>query len=406
MSDLPIHDSVFPWLAVIGIGEDRLEALPPASRAALDEAEAVFGAPRHLALAGLEHSPKAHCWPVPFSVKPVLALRGRKVAVLASGDPFWYGAGASLCAHLAPGEWRAYPAPSTFSWVAARMGWRLEETPCLGLHAAPFERLVPLLHHGGRAICLLRDGKAPEELAQWLDRHGFGPSTLHVMEALGGAYERVRTVQANSFDLADIQSPVVVALSMAGNEPEAAGMPQGFGLPDALFDHDGQITKRPMRALTLSALAPRRGELLWDLGAGSGSISVEWCLAGGLACAVERAPERCARIHANATRFGVEHRLSVVQADTAASLPETRPSAIFIGGGANEALMTRLWELVPEGTRFVVNAVTLETETLLATWHARVGGSLLRIELADSQPLGRMRGWSPARPVVQWSVTR
>ncbi|MFT8585195.1 precorrin-6y C5,15-methyltransferase (decarboxylating) subunit CbiE [Acetobacter papayae] len=402
----PLPGTAFPWLSVIGMGEDRLEALPPASRAALDEAEVVFGAPRHLALAGLEASSRARLWPVPFSVEPVLALRGRKVVVLASGDPFWHGAGGSLCTHLTPGEWRAYPAPSTFSWVAARMGWRLEETPCLGLHAAPFERLVPSLYHGGQAICLLRDSKAPEELAHWLEQRGFGLSTLHVMEALGGAYERIRTTRANSFDLTDIQAPVAVALSMTGSGPHTAGLPAGFGLSDDLFAHDGQITKSPIRALTLSALAPRRGEVLWDLGAGSGSISVEWCLSGGRACAVERDPERCARIRANAARFGVEHRLSVLQADTNSTLPQMLPSAVFIGGGASEALLARVWEQVPAGTRFVINAVTLETETLLATWHARAGGSLLRIELAHSQPLGRMRGWSPSRPVVQWSVIR
>lgn len=406
MSDPDTCGTVIPWLSIIGIGEDRLEALAPASRAALDKAEVVFGAPRHLALAGLELSPKATPWPVPFSIEAVLALRGRKVAVLASGDPFWHGAGGSLCAHLVPGEWCAYPAPSTFSWVAARMGWRLEETPCLGLHAAPFERLVPVLRTGGRAICLLRDGKAPEELARWLNERGFGSSRLHIMEALGGANERIRTAQADSFALADIQAPVAVALSVCGEGPDAAGLPVGFGLPDDLFAHDGQITKRPMRALTLSALAPRPNAVLWDLGAGSGSISVEWCLAGGQACAVERDLERCTRIRANAARFGVEHRLSVLQADTAESFPHRLPEAVFIGGGANEALLERLWAQVPMGARIVINAVTLETETLLATWHARAGGSLLRIELAESQPLGRMRGWSPSRPVVQWSVTR
>lgn len=241
----PLPGTAFPWLSVIGMGEDRLEALPPASRAALDEAEVVFGAPRHLALAGLEASSRARLWPVPFSVEPVLALRGRKVVVLASGDPFWYGAGGSLCTHLTPGEWRAYPAPSTFSWVAARMGWRLEETPCLGLHAAPFERLVPSLYHGGQAICLLRDGKAPEELAHWLEQRGFGLSTLHVMEALGGAHERIRITRANSFDLTDIQAPVAVALSMVGSGPHAAGLPAGFGLPDDLFAHDGRLPKAP-----------------------------------------------------------------------------------------------------------------------------------------------------------------
>jgi precorrin-6B C5,15-methyltransferase / cobalt-precorrin-6B C5,C15-methyltransferase len=390
------------WLSIIGIGEDRAEAMPPASRLALAGAAHVLGAPRHLALAGLAGDARARPWPVPFSVEPVLALRGQRVAMLVSGDPFWFGAGASVTRHLAPGEWRSFPAPSTFAWAAGRLGWPIENLACLGLHAAPFERLVPVMGDGQRAICLLRDGAAAGDLARWLVQRGFGQSRCHVLEALGGAQERHRTALAQDFTLSDVQAPVAMGLAFAG--PPA--LSRASGLADNLFAHDGQITKRPMRALALSALAPRAGELLWDLGAGSGSISVEWCLAGGQAVAVERRPARAANIARNAEHFGLAHRLSIVERDHAGleDLPE--PAAVFVGGGADAALIERLWARLPPGTRVVIHAVTLETEALLLDAQARLGGDLLRIELAQAGPLGGMRGWVPARPVVQWSTRR
>lgn len=392
-----------PWLSIIGIGEDGLNGLTNASRAALDRAEVIFGGPRHLELA--QAGGRGRPWPVPFSVAPVLACRGQKVAVLASGDPFWHGAGGALAAHLAPGEWQAFPAPSTFSLAAARLGWRLEETLCLGLHAAPFERLVPLLAPGERAICLLRDGAAAGALAGWLTARGFGPSALTVLEALGGPRERLRHARAESFDLAEVSAPVAVAIEAQG----APGLPRASGLPDDLFAHDGQITKRPVRALTLSALAPRPGQLLWDIGAGSGSISVEWSLLapGTRALAVEPRPDRAANIRTNASDFGLDHRIEVIEGTAPGVLNGLHaPDAVFLGGGASEAVLTALWETLPQGTRLVANAVTLETEALLTQWQAAQGGSLLRIELAEAATLGRMRGWDRARPVVQWSVTR
>ncbi|WP_221794005.1 precorrin-6y C5,15-methyltransferase (decarboxylating) subunit CbiE [Aquisediminimonas sediminicola] len=390
-----------PWLTVIGIGEDGMAGLSDASRAALDRAEIVFGGPRHLTLA--DAGKRGRAWPVPFSVEPVLAERGRRVAVLASGDPFWFGAGASLALHLEPGEWVAYPSPSTFSLAAAQLGWRLEEVVCLGLHAAPFERLVPVLGAGRRAICLLRDGAAAGALAAWLTTQGYGASVLQVMEALGGPNERVRTVTAAGFDLGDVAAPVAVAAVMAG----PSGLSRASGLADSHFAHDGQITKRPVRALTLSALAPRAGELLWDIGAGSGSVSVEWCLAGGRAMAIEARADRAVNIRANVRKFGLDHVLQVVEGKAPDALSGlSLPDAVFIGGGGNQALLEKLWALLPAGTRLVVNGVTLETEMLLAQWHALHGGELLRIELATAAPLGGMRGWSPARPVVQLSAVR
>ncbi len=390
------------WLSIIGIGEDRAEALPPASRKALDEADHVFGAPRHLALAGLEGDPRSCGWPVPFSIDPVLALRGQKVAMLVSGDPFWFGGGTSVTRHLGDEEWQAYPAPSTFSWAAARLGWPLENTACLGLHATPFERLVPVMGQGQSAICLLRDGAAAGALAAWLAERGFGASQCHVLEALGGADERIRSIPAQDFAFTDVRAPVAMGIAFSG--PPA--LPRSSGLADDLFLHDGQITKRPVRALALSALAPRSGELLWDLGAGSGSISVEWCLAGGRSVAVERKPERVANIRANAAAFGLTHRLSVMEASHATLPDGPLPDAVFIGGGMDAALIERLWARLAPGTRLVAHSVTLESEALLLGTQARLGGDLLRIELAQVAPLGSMRGWQPARPVVQWSVVR
>lgn len=389
-----------PWVAIIGLGEDGAAGLPDASRAALAAAEIIFGGPRHLDL--VEAGNRGREWPVPFSIAPVLACKGRKVAVLASGDPFWHGAGGSLVGQLDRDEWRAFPAPSTFQLAAARLGWRMEDITCHGLHAAPFARLRPVLTKGARAICLLRDGDAPGALADWLRAQGF-TADLVVLERLGGASERVRQTTAEAFDLADIAAPVAMAVAITSGK----GLPCTSGLPDALFAHDGQITKRPIRALTLSALAPRGGEVLWDIGAGSGSISVEWCLAGGRAIAFELRPDRAANIRENAARFGVEHRLQVIEGPSAENLAgQPAPDAVFIGGGGNAALIDTLWALLPEAARLVANGVTLETESLLAAEHALRGGALLRIDLASTAPLGRMRGWEAARPVVQWSVTR
>lgn len=388
-----------PWLTIIGLGEDGPAGLSPASRDALAAAEVVFGGPRHLALAGVQGRP----WSVPFDTAPVLAERGRRVAVLVSGDPFWFGAGGSLVPHLVPGEWVSHPAPSTFAQAANRLGWRLEEVLCLGLHAAPLARLAPVLGRNVRAICLLRDGAAVGDLAAYLTETGFGGSTLVVLEALGGPRERVRQTTAQAMDLTDIAAPVAVAIDAVG-----AGNPRASGLPDALFQHDGQITKRPVRALTLSALAPRAGEVLWDIGAGSGSVGIEWLLAGAAQChAVEADATRAARAIANAERFGLGHRYSLAR-HTAPEGLETlpRPDAVFIGGGASEPLLVRLWALLPAGTRLVANAVTLETEALLLDWSARHGGEVLRIALAEAAPLGTKRGWRAAMPIVQWSVVR
>ncbi|MDZ4087627.1 MAG: precorrin-6y C5,15-methyltransferase (decarboxylating) subunit CbiE [Tabrizicola sp.] len=390
------------WLTIIGLGEDGPEGLSPASHAALAAAEVIFGGPRHLDL--IAAGGKGRPWPVPFDPTPVLAHRGKPTVVLASGDPFWFGAGGSLMTHLSPGEWLSHPAPSTFQLSANRMGWKLEETLCLGLHAAPFARLRPLLGRGVRVICTLRDGAAAAELARWLAENGHPNAWLTVLERLGGPQERIsRALPTKPVGADPIGAPVSAAI-----EATDPGLPRASGLPDELFQHDGQITKRPVRALTLSALAPRPGEVLWDIGAGSGSVGIEWLLAGGARVeALEADPTRAARARGNVEGFGLSHRHRLTEARAPEGLGGlAAPDAVFIGGGASAAVLTAVWDLIPSGARLVMNAVTLETEALVLDWSARLGGSLLKIELSEPAAIGRKRGWKSALPILQWSVTR
>ncbi|MFB6450081.1 precorrin-6Y C5,15-methyltransferase (decarboxylating) subunit CbiT [Bradyrhizobium tunisiense] len=390
-----------PWLTIIGIGEDGLAGLSEASRKALDAAETVFGGERHLALAGV--GSRGRSWPVPFDANVVLSRRDRPTVVLASGDPFWHGAGAVLAETLQAGEWIAHSAPSTFSLAAARLGWRLEIVACLGLHAAPFERLVPHLAQGARIICLVRGGTAAGDLARWLSERGWGASTFWTLAALGGPQESIGECRADSFagDLAG--ALVAVAIEANGGQ----GMPRSSGLSDDLFVHDGQITKRPVRALALSALAPRPGERLWDIGAGSGSISVEWALCGGTATAIEAREDRVANIRKNAAAFGLSHRIMVVSGRVPEALAGLEaPDAVFVGGGLDHAMFDAIWSPLAPGTRLVAHGVTLETDALLGELHQRHGGELMRVEIAHAAPLGRYRSWDAARPLVQWSTVR
>ncbi|MGR3713694.1 MAG: precorrin-6y C5,15-methyltransferase (decarboxylating) subunit CbiE [Shimia sp.] len=403
MSADPLHAAC--WLTIVGLGEDGPDGLPPASRKALEEAEVVMGAARHLALLP-DLKAETVTWPVPFAdgIPVLLKLRGRKTVVLASGDPFWHGAGTSLTQHLTPDEWRALTAPSTMSLATAVLGWPLENTHTIGLHAAPFARLRPYLAQDSHAIVTLRDGAAVTDLAGWLTRIGFGDSTLHVLEALGGPRQRHRTTQANAMSMTDIAHPVCVAIEAAGGP--ALGTTSAR--PDSFFDNDGQITKRPVRALTLSALAPLPYEHLWDIGGGSGSIVIEWLLAHPMtqATSVEIDPTRAERIATNAAALGAD-RLTVVTGaapDVLAGL--AAPDAVFIGGGISDAMLAAVWQAMPTGARIVANAVTLEAEVLLSNWQAEKGGSLLRIELAHANPLGRKRGWKSSYPIVQWSAEK
>ncbi|WP_315532920.1 precorrin-6y C5,15-methyltransferase (decarboxylating) subunit CbiE [Delftia acidovorans] len=397
-----------PWLTLVGLNEDGLDGLAPAALRALDAAETVFGGPRHLALAGAGE--RGRPWPVPFDVAPVLACRGRPTVVLASGDPFWFGAGGSLAAHLAPQEWRCHAQPSTFSLLASRLGWKLEDTVCLGLHAGHVEQLLPHLSPGRQSLVLLRDGAAVAALADWLVQEGWGDSRLEVLESVGGPRERRRAWRAAEAAQALAADPACAPVAVSVLAQGGAALPLVPGRPNHWYANDGQITKAPARALTLAALAPRHGECLWDVGGGSGSVAVEWCLAGGSAISLEQHAARADNIRLNARRFGLQARLRVVQGVAPEALAElqalARPQAVFVGGGFDAALFECLQALMPAGCRLVVNAVTLETEALLVQLQAEHGGQLLRLEISSAEPLGRMRSWKAARPLVQWSWQR
>lgn len=392
------------WLAVVGIGESGIAGLGDEAKQAIAQAAHVFGGVRHLELAASLIAGAEHRWPTPFSVDPVLALRGQNVCVLASGDPMLFGVGATLARRIAPDEMRILPAPSAFSLAAARLGWALQDVETISLHGHPIDLIRPLLHPGRRILALTSDSDGPATVAALLADNGFGASQLAVLEALGGSNERLRTTTAAAFNLDKVNALNVLAISVE-SDPEARILPLATGMPNALFETDGQLTKREIRAVTLSSLAPRSGELLWDVGAGSGSIAIEWMLRRPAmrAIAIEAEPERAARIRANATRCGVPG-LTVIEGKAPAALAELEtPDAIFIGGGGSDpGVLDAAIEALQPGGRLVANAVTLEFELLLLARQATMGGELLRIAVSHASPVGSMQAWRPAMPVTQW----
>jgi precorrin-6B C5,15-methyltransferase / cobalt-precorrin-6B C5,C15-methyltransferase len=399
------------WLSIVGIGEDGVDGLSAAGCGLISGAEIVFGGRRHLALAAPLIRGAARAWPSPFdgAADEVSRHRGRQVCVLASGDPFQYGVGAVLARHIDPREMIVLPAPSAFSLAAARLGWSLPETVLLSLHGRSLDLVRPHLQPGARILTLTSGADGPATLAQVLAQSGFGRSRLTILEALGGLRERVRSTTAAAFAFDD----AVDALNTVAIEVEAGAdarvLPRSAGLADDLFEHDGQITKREVRAVVLSALAPRRGELLWDVGAGSGSVAIEWMLSDPTmrAIAIERRDDRAARIVRNAAACGVPGLQVIAAAAPAALASLTSPDTIFIGGGASEpGVLDAAGRALRAGGRLVVNAVTLETETLLLGRHAVLGGELLRLAISRAEPLGGKVGWRAALPVTQWVWTK
>jgi precorrin-6B C5,15-methyltransferase / cobalt-precorrin-6B C5,C15-methyltransferase len=412
---MPILETIAPegaasprWLSIVGIGEDGVEGLGASARGLIGAADIVFGGKRHLALAAPLIRGAARPWPSPFdgAAGEVLRHRGRPVCVLASGDPFLYGVGAALARSIDAREMLVVPAPSAFSLAAARLGWSLQHTALLSVHGRTLDLIRPHLQPGARLLVLTSDGDGPAALAALLADLGFGASQLTLLEALGGPRERLRAARAATFDLGAVDALNTLAVEVDA-AADARIIARACGLPDRLFEHDGQITKREVRAVTLSSLAPRRGERLWDIGAGSGSVAIEWLLADPLfmgAVAIEARADRAARIHRNAAAFGVPS-LEVVQAAAPAALIGLRaPDAIFIGGGASDpGVLGAALGALRSGGRLVANAVTLETEALLMARHVALGGELTRIAIARADAVGERTGWRPAMPVTQWT---
>ncbi|SEC00927.1 precorrin-6Y C5,15-methyltransferase (decarboxylating) [Rhizobiales bacterium GAS191] len=398
-----------PWLSLIGIGEDGLDGLSPAARLLLAQAELVVGGKRHLALVG-DVAAERLAWPSPLTdaVPAILARRGRPVAVLASGDPFFHGVGSTLMAHLPANEMTCLPAPSAFSLTAARLGWAQQDCALVSLHGHALERIIPHLQPGARLIALSWDGTTPGKLAALLVARGLGRSRLTICEGMGGPRQRISETSAEAFALDGIDPLNTIAIEVVTGSG-AAIVPLTSGLPDEMFEHDGQITKRDIRAATLAALAPRRGERLWDIGAGSGSIGIEWmlCHPANRTIAIEARPERAARIARNAASLGVPD-LVIVEGEAPAALAGLpRPDAVFVGGGASHAgVLDAAWAALPPGGRLVVNAVTIETQAELIGRYGRLGGELITIQIAQAQPLGGFQGLRPALPVMRWSVVK
>ncbi|WP_168596189.1 precorrin-6y C5,15-methyltransferase (decarboxylating) subunit CbiE [Rhizobium sp. SG570] len=408
MRALPMAEtpSIQRWLTLIGIGEDGPAGLGDEAKRLIASAPVVFGGARHIELMQPLITGEAHTWLSPFekSVEAVLAHRGMPTVVLASGDPFFYGVGATLSRHIPASEMSVIPAPSSFSLAASRLGWPLQDVTVLSLHGRSIDLIRPHLHPGRRILALTSDGKGPVDLAALLLAVGFGQSTLTVLEALGGPHEKVSQQKAADFALVDINDLNICGIEVKA-DANARILPVSAGLADELFEHDGQITKREIRAMTLSALAPRRGELLWDIGAGSGSIGIEWMLADPSlrAIAIEASGERVARIRRNAGAFGVPG-VTIIEGEAPGALAGLpTPDAIFIGGGGSDAgVLDAAISRLRRGGRLVANAVTTEMEAVLLAEHARRGGSLTRIDIARAAPVGRMTGWRPAMPVTQW----
>jgi precorrin-6Y C5,15-methyltransferase (decarboxylating) len=398
------------WLSIVGIGEDGIDGLSRSARDLIQSAAVVFGGARHLALAAPLIRGAARSWATPFdsTLAEVLELRGSAVCVLASGDPFNHGVGSILSRHVAREETVALPAPSAFSLAASRLLWPLPQTTLLSLCGRSLDYIRPHLHPGARILILASDRDAPAKLARLLCDLGFGPSRVTVLEALAGTRERIRSATASGFDLQSIDPLNTMAIEVVAAEG-ARILPKAAGLADELFEHDGQITKREIRCLSLSALAPRRGEILWDVGAGSGSVSIEWLLTDGSlnAVAVEQRSDRAARISRNAAAFGVPH-LTVIEGPAPAALDGLAvPDAVFIGGGASTPGMIEVVQTaLRSGGRLVVNSVALETEMILLRHQSACGGSLTRISIDRAGPIGgeqaRMNGWRSAMPIMQW----
>lgn len=397
-----------PWLTVVGIGEDGFKGLGRNARHALLRATRIIGAQRQLDLLPVCIRGERQLWPSPFSLEPVLARKGTPVCVLASGDPMFYGVGASLARQVAAEELLILPAPSSVSLAAARLGWPLQDVVTLSVVARPVVTINAYLATGVRLFVLSNDGGSPALMAALLTEAGFGPSRLTVFEHLGGMHERRIDGLAHDWQHASVADLNLVAIDCLASA-DTPRLSRLAGLPDSAFTHDGQLTKRDVRAMTLARLAPMPGELLWDVGAGSGSIGIEWMRAhpSCRALAIEADEGRQGLIEHNRDALGVPG-LQLIRGqapDALRGLPT--PDAIFIGGGVTgDGVLDTCWQHLRPGGRLVANAVTLQSEMTLMNWRAQHGGELTRIHVAQARPLGEFDTWRQALPITLLEVVK
>ncbi len=396
-------------VTVVGVGADGWTGLGEPARAAVQAADLLVGSERQLALVP-ESAAERRAWPSPLSglVDELAATDDRVVCVLASGDPMLHGVGATLARRLGPDRLRVIPHASAHALACARLGWPAAEVELISAVARPAEVIAPALQPGRRLLAYVSDSGGAAAVARVACERGYGPSRLVVLEELGGSAERIEESTAAQWGARAAAPLHLVALEVRA-EPGAPLLGRTPGLPDEAYEHDGQITKREVRALTLAALVPVPGQLLWDIGAGSGSIAIEWLRAapGACAIAIERDAQRVARINRNALALGVPALEVVGGTAPAALMGLPAPDAVFIGGGLTaDGLLERCSAALRPGGRLVANAVTVEGEGVLARAHAERGGRLLRLSIAHAEPLGGFTGWRPAMPVTQWELGR
>lgn len=399
-------------IAVVGIGADGWHGLGARARGAIAECDVLMGSERQLALVPDEVTGKRISWPTPLLPALPGLLRAHadaRICVLASGDPMFYGIGVTLAKLFGPEALRVIPQPSSASLACARLGWPLAEVPVVSMVGRAPANLLPELTGGRRILVLSADAGTPAVVADLLSRNGFGSSKLTVLEQLGGPGERIVSATASTWDDPRTDPLNVVAIDVVADadRPRATRLP---GLPDVLYGRDTQLTKSEIRALTLTALAPAPGELLWDVGGGSGSIAIEWCRTHPSCRAVsfERLEQRRQRIADNAVALGapgIEVRGEVRAELASADLPA--PDAIFLGGGlTQDGVFETCWSHLGQGGRLVANAVTAETEAMLVGLAAAHGGELRKFQVYRAEPLGGFTAWRPQLPVAQWSVVK
>ena len=395
------------WLHVIGIGEDGMDGLTPATRTVIEAAEVIVGGARHHVLAT---NPDAETlsWPSPFDalIDELNARKGKRVVVLATGDPLWFSVGAKIGRHFAVGEVTFHPQLSAFQLASARMGWSMADLETLTVHGRPVEQMIAFIQPDVRLLILTTGEETPAQIARFLTERGFGQSKMTVLAAMGGHDEARFEGSAESW------SHTVPAFNTLAVEciaaPEAALLPRVPGLPDEVFTHDGTMTKREVRAATLAKLIPMRGGLLWDVGTGCGSVAVEWMRAARYAKAIGIEPRADRRTMAadNALALGVP-ALELIDGtvpDALEGLPA--PDAIFIGGGLSVEVFEACWQALRPLGRLVANAVTLESQATLTALHKDHGGDLVQISISRAEGLGPLTGWKPLRPVIQWSLIK